>query len=187
MRHLACRKNSGNKYTVASAAFLFVPTLISVYTQAMPVTLTFAFSTVFSTMYHASDEDDYETLDVIWANIAMFLALIMIGLIAIRYGIFHWRVLVPFILGAAAIFIYFFNGYADDDENPNDLPDYDLYHSLWHVFLGLAAISIVITPVDIRDASGSYWEMIRKKPVKANTSHKGWVKNHSLSTRRTLF
>jgi len=187
MFKLSCRRNDANKYTVASAAFLFVPTLISAYTQAMPVTLAFGFSTVFSTMYHASDEDSYETLDVIWANIAMFLALIMIGLIAIRYGVFHWRVLVPFIFGSIAIALYFIHGYADDDEDPDTLPEYDLYHSLWHLFLGLAAISIVITPVDLRDANGSYWEMIRKKPINNNLSHKSWVKNHSLSTRRTIF
>lgn len=186
MFKLSCKQTSANSYTVASAAFLFVPTLMSVYTQSMPITLTFAFSTVFSTLYHTSNEESYGTLDVIWANIAMFLALIMLGLIAVRYGVFHWRVMLPFIFGAAAISLYFFHGYADDGVDPNNLEHYELYHSLWHLFLGLAAIAIVITPVDISDASNSYWEMIRKTPGKGNASHRKWVKAHSI-TRKTLF
>jgi len=41
--------------------------------------------------------------------------------------------------------------------------NYDLYHSLWHLFVGLAALVLVWTPANLMDAAGhSYGEIYQK-------------------------
>ena len=152
---------SGQGWVIASSALFFVPAAISVFRQSLLITLIFAATALFSTLYHASNETKYEEIDVFFACLSIILSLVMLALIAIHYAPWSWRVLLPVIFGAVGMIVYFLEGQASPDHS--DLGDhYELYHSLWHLFIAIAGTILVWTPVNLGETSLSYSELYLK-------------------------
>ena len=130
----------------------------------MLVFIVLLLSATFSTLYHVNYEQEYSDLDVIWASLAIVVALIMLAVFAMKYAPWNWRVMLPLVFGLTGLIIYFVGGHASGNcaaviEDAN----YDLYHSLWHLFVGLAALVLVWTPANLMDAAGhSYGEIYQK-------------------------
>lgn len=147
-----------NGFVVASSAFLFVPTLVSFFRQSLIVTIVFFNAALFSTLYHTADEQEYEQLDLIWASLAVFTALVLLAAIARNFPPWNWRVILPVFLGLTAFIIYFSAGHSNDLSDTNS-DQYTLWHSLWHLLVGLAGLFLVWTPVNLNDANVSYGEL----------------------------
>lgn len=161
-------KNS--KFVVASSALFFVPTAISFFTQSLPVTIVFFNTSLFSTLYHYSGEQDYVELDILWATLSILVSMLLLGGIARKYPIWNLRIIIPVILGLAGLIIYL--GFGQSDGENTNTYDYQLYHGLWHLLIGLAGISISITPVKLADVDLSYFslykDMLRSNKKKVN-------------------
>jgi uncharacterized membrane protein YfcA len=147
-----------NGFVIASSAFLFIPTFISFFRQSLIVTIILLNSAIFSTLYHLSDEKDYETFDLIWASLAILIGLLLLAALARKYPPWNWRIFMPFALSTAAFVIYFVEGSASTTED-TDSSHYDLWHSLWHLLIGLAGLFLVWTPVNLADANISYADL----------------------------
>ena len=152
----------GHPWVVASSAFFFLPAFISFFRQSAIITIIFFNAALFSTLYHIHNEDQYAELDVLWASLAVLAALTLMTVIAQHYAPWNWRILLPFILGFTGFILYFVGGQNSSTEEAEKSDDYDLYHSLWHVFVGLAGLVIVWTPVDLSEAKVSYGELYLK-------------------------
>lgn len=163
-----------NAYVVGSSALFFVPTLLSFFRQSIVVTIVLFNAALFSTLYHFSDETEYENLDIIWASITVLMALLLMAILARRFPPWNWRVFLPFSFGLAAFIVYFTQGQArateGSDELDTDSNTYILWHSLWHVLIGLAGTFLVWTPVNLADANISYAQLYKD-------IHRNYVKN----------
>lgn len=138
-----------------SGASLFLAAGVSFFYQPAFVTIILFMSAYFSTLYHESDEQMYITEDLIFAFMGFVLVFTMIIILAVKHGIFNYRVLIPLVFGIIAI-SFFLGGGSDFDETDNITPEnYETYHSLWHIFTSLAAISVVVQDVD--------WSLVTKK------------------------
>ncbi len=167
--------SSSHAWVIASSSLFFIPAIMSFFRQSLLVTIVFLCSALFSTLYHSSNEKSYADMDVLWANLAIFTALVLLALIAVRYPIWNWRVLLPVVFGLIGLVLYFVEGQADPN-HPVDV-HYDLYHSLWHLFICLAGVVLVWTPVDLSEANASYAE-IYIKILKNNADYS--LNTHSL-------
>lgn len=146
-------------WVVASSALFFVPALLAFLRQSVVVAIVYINAALFSTLYHANAEQKYEELDVFWANVAVLLSLVMLAVISIRYAPWNWRVLLPSLFGITGMALYFVGG---QDETPSVTqhdPHYEVYHSLWHLFMSMAATVLVWTPVNFAEAHQSYGEV----------------------------
>jgi len=152
----------GHPWVIASSAFFFVPTLLAFFRQSLLVTIIYFNAALFSTLYHVHDEKQYADLDVMWASLAVLISLVMLAVVALHYAPWNWRVFLPFAFGIAGFIVYFVGGQASDTCVAEGDDDYDLFHSLWHLFVGLAGLFIVWTPVDLSEASVSYGELYMK-------------------------
>lgn len=148
-----------NPWIVASSALFFIPAILAFLRQSVVVAIVFINAALFSTLYHLSGEEKYANMDVFWANAAVLIALVMLAVISIRYAPWNWRVLIPSITGATGMALFFVGGHDEDVSEIDRDPDYTLYHSLWHLFMSIAATVIAWTPVDFRDAHQSYGEV----------------------------
>jgi predicted membrane channel-forming protein YqfA (hemolysin III family) len=140
-----------NAYVVASSAFFFVPALLSLFRQCIFVSVVLINAALFSTLYHVSNEKNYEDLDVFWASLAVFVALLLLAVLALDYAPWNWRIVMPLLFGVTAFVLYFTDGQCQGDPCV-PTQKYDLYHSLWHLFIGIAGIFLVWTPVDLSRA-----------------------------------
>lgn len=145
---------------IASSAFFFVPGLVAFLRQSILVAIVFLMSALFSTLYHTSNEQDYGDMDVMWANMAIFVALIMLAINAMHYAPWNWRVVLPLAFGVTGIVLYIVGG--QNTHSGGEAVNYDLYHSLWHLFVGLAGLALAWTPVDFTEAQYSYPDLYRK-------------------------
>lgn len=145
----------GDGFVIASSALFFVPALISAFRQQLIVTITFTGAALFSTLYHSYNEQEFTELDVIWASLAILVALLMLAVLVRHYRPWHWRVSLPLALGLTALILYFVEG-RNSTSNSVDPSHYNLYHSLWHLFVALSALVLVWTPVDLRETFCSY-------------------------------
>ena len=152
--------SSGNAWVIASSAFFFVPGLVAFLRQSILVAIVFLMSALFSTLYHTSNEQDYGDMDVMWANMAIFVALIMLAINAMHYAPWNWRVVLPLAFGVTGIVLYIVGG--QNTHSGGEAVNYDLYHSLWHLFVGLAGLALAWTPVDFTEAQYSYPDLYRK-------------------------
>ena len=153
---------SGHVWVIVSSALLFLPAILSFFRQSLVVTIVFFCSALFSTMYHANDENNYEDLDLIWASLTILVALVMLCLIATKYVFWNWRVLLPLVFGVAGLLVYFLEGMQSTDPLQKDDSHYDLYHSLWHLFIAIAGTFLVWTPVNVAEANMSFSEIYIK-------------------------
>lgn len=152
--------SSANPWVVASSAFFFVPGLIAFLRQSIIVAIVFLMSALFSTLYHTSNEKDYSDMDVMWANMAILVALLMLAINAMHYAPWNWRVIWPLAFGVTGMVLYIVGGQNTTSGGESD--HYDLYHSLWHLFVGLAGIILAWTPVDFSEMQYSYPDLYRK-------------------------
>lgn len=151
---------SANPWVVASSAFFFVPGLIAFLRQSIIVAIIFLMTALFSTLYHTSCEQDYGDMDVMWASMAILVALLMVAINAMHYAPWNWRVLLPVAFGVTGVVLYVVGG--QNTNSGGEPSNYDLYHSLWHLFIGLAGIVLAWTPVDLTEVQYSYPDLYRK-------------------------
>ena len=121
---------------------------MSVWIQPTVVALILIFAALFSTGYHSSDESDFLTQDLIASAVAGVLVLIMFILMLKDYPIWHWRPALPLILGVTGAAIFVSHGSVKEFVDPNTVEDWEMYHSIWHVFTTLATFFVVLTKVD---------------------------------------
>lgn len=158
---VSCSSNcSSNGWVIASSAFFFVPGVIAFLRQSILVSIIFLMTALFSTLYHTSNEQDYGDMDVMWASMAILVALLMLAINAMHYAPWNWRVVLPLAFGVTGIVLYVVGGqYTNSGGEPSN---YDLYHSLWHLFIGLAGIVLAWTPVDLTEVQYSYPDLYKK-------------------------
>jgi len=152
---------SGNPWVIASSAFFFIPAILALFRQSLVVAIIYFNAAIFSTLYHVSDQKQYAELDVIWASLAILISLVMLAVISLYYAPWNWRVFLPFMFGISGLIVYFVGGQCSDTCQTND-HHYVLYHSLWHLFIGLAGLAVVWTPVKLQEAQFSYGELYLK-------------------------
>ena len=169
----------GHAWVIASSALFFIPTVISFFRQSIVVTLIYFFSALFSTLYHASDENNYSDEDVMWAVLAIFISLVMLAILTLHYPIWNWRILIPILFGIAGIVIYVTEGQLS--ETPCDKADehYAIFHSIWHTLMAISGTALVWSPIDLAEANMSYAQMyveIRRNNRKNNVDFHSFKK-----------
>lgn len=140
--------SDSHTWVIASSGLFFLPGAVALFRQSLIVSIILLASALFSTLYHASTETSYAELDVFFASLALMVAVVMLLIVASRYGVLSWRFFCPFSLGLAGLIIYFVEGQFDPVQ-PKAFQHYDLFHSLWHLLLSIAAFILVLTPVDL--------------------------------------
>lgn len=141
-------------WLLTSSAALYIPTLISLFTQHVLVFLILFFSSTVSLLYHLKDERDFLEEDV---TASILLGIVMILALFIRFitvGPFHWLFWGPLLLLIPSLVFFFLvrKNTIEEDEN------YDLYHSLWHFLIAGVISLLVIKPVAFNKVSrGSFW------------------------------
>ena len=134
----------GHLFVVSSAATLFIPTVVSAWTQPFPITIIMFLASLCSTGYHYYYQKKFSDLDVTWASITTLSTLVMLVLLSLQFGIRSKRVTVPFFLMMMAIFIFVTKASLSD--NPTDQESnnrYDLWHGIWHILTSLSALFIL--------------------------------------------
>jgi predicted membrane channel-forming protein YqfA (hemolysin III family) len=139
-----------NIWTVVSAGSMFLPAIVSIWTQSVVVTLVLLTAAGASTLYHSHDESSFSMYDVVGALAAGLLVLLMLLMHMRHYRLWHWRTGVPLLCFLGGLFVYSWRGSAVGQVHPNHIEEYDLYHSIWHVLGTLAALFTVMTPVDLK-------------------------------------
>ena len=84
----------------------------------------------------------------------------MLAIDAIHYAPWNWRVLLPLAFGITGVVLYIVGG--QNTNSKGEAVNYDLYHSLWHLFVGLAGLVLAWTPVDLTEVQYSYPDLYRK-------------------------
>jgi NADH:ubiquinone oxidoreductase subunit 5 (subunit L)/multisubunit Na+/H+ antiporter MnhA subunit len=154
--------STGRTLLIVSSALFFIPTALSFFRQSIVVTLIYFFSALFSTLYHANNEQSFSDEDVTWATFAILISLILLAVLTVHYPIWNWRIIVPILFGVAGIVIYVTEGQLS--EAPCDHADdtYTTWHNIWHLLMAIAATVLVWTPVDLSEANMTYIEMYKK-------------------------
>lgn len=129
-------------YLKVSSGLMFIPALISLHTQPIIISIILLMASIFSTLYHLSDECNHATSDEIWASLTLMILLVMTLRLAAELGFFNWRVISIFALGITAIVAYMTHGSRHDTSQTSH--KYELWHSLWHTFAAVAATLIVM-------------------------------------------
>jgi hypothetical protein len=129
-------------YLKISSTLMFIPAMISLYTQPMIISFVLFMASIFSTLYHMSDECNHATSDEIWASLTLMILLVMTLRLAAELGMFHWRVLLAFVFGVTAITAYMTKGSRNDTTETSI--EYEKWHSIWHTFAAAAATVIVL-------------------------------------------
>lgn len=153
---------NGHPWVIASSALFFIPAVLAFFTQSLIVTIIFTMSATFSTLYHVKSEKQYAELDVVWASLAVAVALVMLAIQSLHHAPWNWRVSLPVIFGVAGFVLYFVGGQASDTCDIEKSPEYDLFHSLWHLFIAMAGTVLVLTPVDLSESQLSYLKLAKK-------------------------
>ncbi len=151
-------------WVVVSSSLFFIPGTIALFRQNIIVALVLLTSALFSMLYHVNNELAYSELDVIWASLAVLVSFILLAVLLTQYPPWNWRVLLPLAFGFAGLIVYFLEGQSTatiTDEH------YEIYHSVWHLCIALAGISLVYTPVSLTDANFTFYEMVVKTAQQA--------------------
>jgi hypothetical protein len=146
--------SSENPWVIASSALFFIPGIVAFLRQSIIVAIVFLMSALFSTLYHTSGQIDYGDSDVMWASMGILIALLMLAINAMHYPVWNWRVFVPVVSGITAVVLYVVGG--QNTNSGGEGSHYDLYHSLWHVFITIGALALTLTPVDLTEIQYSY-------------------------------
>jgi hypothetical protein len=155
----------GNPFVIASSAAFFIPSAISLKTQNLLVSIILIGTSVSSTLYHINDEEDFSDLDQIFAVLTLVISVVLLSIILIRHGYKSWRFYIPAVFAFVAIAIYSSKGMLKEGQESDDASHYDLWHSLWHLFIFLSGLSLVITPVELEDVK--YLSIHRYKDLRA--------------------
>jgi len=136
--------------TVATAAVLFVPAAVAVWTQPLLISSVLLMGATFSTLYHSLDEMHVGAYDLVGAVSVMFVMVVMWIVLAAQYSFFYWRAWVSSVLAITGLVLFLCCG-SDTftEKHPNDIENYDLYHSLWHGLTAVSTLIIVLTPIDL--------------------------------------
>lgn len=155
------KKQIMHPWVVASSSLFFVPAFIALGRQNVVVAIVLMASSLFSLLYHINDERAYEELDVIWASLAVLIALLLLCVLLTRYVPWHPRVALPLAFGLAGLLVYFLEGQSTGTGG-TDSNHYELYHSLWHFFVALSATALVWTPVQMSELNFTFYDMLGK-------------------------
>ncbi len=128
-------------YMKVSSAMLFIPAIVSLYTQTLMISIVLLLASTFSTMYHLSDEESHGTSDEIWASLTLMVLLVLSLRLSAELGFIHWRVISIWAIGITAIVAYLTYGCRSDTSVTSE--KYELWHSLWHTFAAIAALLVV--------------------------------------------
>jgi hypothetical protein len=131
-------------FVVSSAMTLFIPTVMSAWTQPFPITIIMFLASLSSTGYHYYYEKKFSELDVTWASITTLSTLIMLILLSLQFGVRSRRVLTPLFFMLIAIVIFVTKASLPNvhtEQENND--EYGLWHGIWHILTSLSAISIL--------------------------------------------
>lgn len=158
MKHPA---NKNINYTFLSALTLAVPTIIAVFNQPVVFTVILTNATLWSVLYHYSKETQYQSLDEIWANLVIIIAGTLMVLTMPMYPVYHWRIILPTILGALGVFIFLTRGYVPLGERPSNIEEYEFWHSIWHILATLTILILVTSKYDIRTIKDSYYKIVK--------------------------
>lgn len=153
------RHRMANPWVIASSTTFFVPALVASCYQSILVAIVFFNAALFSTMYHAYGENRYESLDIIWASLALLLALMLIAVLVKRFGVWSWQVLLPMLMGSTAIVLYLTEGNITGNMRPSE---YETFHSLWHVLSSIAVTLLAMHPVRLSELDVTYPEVFRR-------------------------
>lgn len=146
-------------WVVSSSALFFIPTVLSAFTQHIIVFVVLFMTSIFSTLYHAYDEEKFETIDTIFASFSMLLSIMLTFGLGVQYKkaktgstekkILLGRLLCVVIFGVAALTVYFVGGsdLSSNDDTENE--QYDILHGLWHAFLFIAGTALVAKRIDL--------------------------------------
>jgi hypothetical protein len=127
---------------------MFVPALISLYTQPVAISVILFMAAIFSTLYHLSNECRHATSDEIWASLTVMVILVLGLRLTAELGFFHWRVLAIFSTGITAFVAYLTHGSREDTSVTTF--KYELWHSIWHTLAAFAATLVVMKKSDIQ-------------------------------------
>jgi hypothetical protein len=94
----------------------------------------------------------------------------MLAVLSGSYSPWNWRIIIPSIFGLIGMSMFFFGGQAEDAAEAERDPNYPLYHSLWHLFMSIAALVIVWTPVDFSQSQQSYVQVYKNFYKNSNKS-----------------
>jgi len=101
---------------VGTSAALFVPAVVSFYSQPFLVTLIIAIAASVSVAYHSYREAKHGTTDMIFSHITMLVVATAFTLVIVRRGFFHWRTLLTLVLSVLSLFVYATVGYREPVE-----------------------------------------------------------------------
>lgn len=153
-----------------SAISMFVPTIIAIFRQPVVFTVILINAALWSSLYHYSAETKYQSLDEIWANMVIIVAGTLMVLTLPMYPFYHWRIVLPTITGLAALYVFFFTkAYVPLGQVPQNLDEYDKWHSLWHILATVTILILVTSKFNLKVIGDSYykiWMMTWKKATK---------------------
>ena len=128
----------------SSSATAALPACVAFYKQPAPVAIVLINATVFSVLYHESEEEKYDVMDQIWANLSLLLIILGFVVMLRTRGVDR-RVVFTLATAVLAGVMYALQGYREPGPSTEK---YELYHSLWHIFSALAATSVVADDLD---------------------------------------
>lgn len=138
-----------NPWTLASAASLFLPGLFAIWRQPAIVCVLILLAATASTLYHAYDESAFATYDVMAASAVGVLVVIIMLLHMRRYTFWRYNTGLPLLLLVAGLTVYMVGGSSTGNTHPNDVEDYDVYHSVWHLCTTLATLLVTWHPIQL--------------------------------------
>jgi hypothetical protein len=136
-------KKTHQTFVFVTALTLFIPAIFSAWTQPFPVTIIIFLASTWSSLYHYSQEKQFQELDVIWANITSLFTGLMLILVAMQYGFFSKEVIYPLLIAILAFGIYIEKASVQPGQSTDTVPNYDLWHGIWHCLTSLTALLLV--------------------------------------------
>jgi hypothetical protein len=132
---------------VWSAMLLWVPWALSLKYSTFAHSTAIGFAAFWSTMYHLSDQVAFGALDTTAAFLLSAVNVVMVLSAMNSLSFYDPRPIVASVLGAATLAVLFSLGYATNDLSPkppqDQIPDYALYHSVWHILAALSTLSVL--------------------------------------------
>lgn len=160
-------------YLKISSALMFIPAIISLKTQPVIFSIVLFMASIFSTLYHVSDECNHATSDEIWASLTLMLILVMSLRLSAELGFFHWRVGSIWALGIIAIVAYMTHGCRNDTSVTSH--EYEMWHSIWHTFAAAAATLVIMKKSNISfNSDDSFVTWMKESYTKSKENLNQW-------------
>jgi hypothetical protein len=150
-------------FVFLSALTLYIPATVSIWTQPFPITLILFASATWSSLYHYHREQEYGQLDVIWANITSLFTALMLILVSMQFGFFSKQVMWPLFVALVALFIYDTKAFIHEGETPQDVPNYNIWHGIWHLLSSLTALLLVYHKTNYKYALKPFSFLFRER------------------------